>query len=140
LSQGVVTIKSTERVGGLSISIGQDAAGLAGKIATDGPIPGGLRVHLVPAEREQANNVLRYSEAIVNSDGRFALTNLAPGRYLIVSRIKPETVATARSRDLAWDAAARTKLRIAAEAANTVVELKPCQRLTDYSLKLQPIP
>jgi hypothetical protein len=140
LSQGVVTIKSTERVGGLSISIGQDAAGLAGKIATDGPIPGGLRVHLVPAEREQANNVLRYSEAIVNSDGSFTLTKLAPGRYLIVSRIKPETVATARSRDLAWDAAARTKLRTAAETANTVVELKPCQRLTDYSLKLQPIP
>ena len=97
-------------------------------------------MHLVPAERDQANNVLRYSEVIVNSDGSFALTNLAPGRYFIVSRIKPETAAAVRSRDLAWDATARAKLRTAAEAANNIVELKPCQRLADYSLKLQPIP
>ncbi len=140
LTHGVVTIKASERVTGVMIVVAQDAAGLAGKVATEGAIPGGLRVHLVPAERDQANNVLRYSETVVNSDGSFALTNIAPGRYFIVSRIKPETVATARPRDLAWDAAARTKLRTAAEAANTVLELKPCQRLVDFSLKLQPIP
>lgn len=140
LAQGLVTLKSTERIGGITIAIGQDAAGLAGKVANEGAIPGGLRVHLVPAEREQANNVLRYSEAIVNSDGSFALTNLAPGKYFIVSRIKPETAATVRHRDLAWDAAARAKLRTAAESANIIVELKPCQRQADYSLKLQPIP
>ena len=151
LSQGVVTIKSTERVAGVTIAIGQDAAGLIGKVAGTNEaaaIPGGLRVHLIPAEREQANNVLRYSEAAVNSDGSFALTNLAPGRYFIVSRIATETAAGPRSdnpaavrhRELAWNAAPRAKLRTAAEAANIVVELKPCQRLNDYSLKLQPIP
>jgi hypothetical protein len=140
LTQGLLTLKSTEHIGGVTIAIGQDAAGLAGKVATEGAIPGGLRVHLVPVERDQANNVLRYSEAIVNSDGTFALTNLAPGKYFIVSRIKPETAATVRHRDLAWDDAARAKLRTAAEGANTNVELKPCQHQTDYSLKLQPIP
>ncbi|MBC8029247.1 MAG: carboxypeptidase regulatory-like domain-containing protein [Pyrinomonadaceae bacterium] len=140
LSQGLVTIKANERVGGMTVSIGQDAAGLAGKVETAGPVPGGLRVHLVPAEREQANNVLRYSESIVNSDATFAFNNIEPGRYLIVTRVKPETAATVRQRDVAWDAAARARLRTGAEAANTVVELKPCQRLADYSLKLQPIP
>lgn len=143
LSQGIVTIKATERIGGVTIAIGQNAAGLSGKVAgtnEGAAIPGGLRVHLVPAEREHANNVLRYGETTVQSDGSFALTNLAPGRYLIVSRIKAETAANARERELAWDAAARAKLRTAAEAANVVVELKPCQRLKDYSLNLQPIP
>ncbi len=143
LSEGVVTVKATERISGVTIAIGQNAAGLKGKVAGSNEgaaVPGGLHVHLVPAEREHANNVLRYGEAAVNSDGSFALTNLAPGRYLIVSRIKAETAAGARSRDLAWDAAARAKLRTAAEAANVVVELNPCQRLNDYSLSLQPIP
>jgi hypothetical protein len=140
LAQGLVTLKSTERIGGITIAIGQDAAGLAGKVTTEGAIPGGLRVHLVPAEREQANNVLRYREAIVNIDSTFALTNLAPGKYFIVSRVTAETATTVRHGDLAWDAAARAKLRTAAEGANTTVELKPCQRQADYSLKLQPIP
>ena len=40
-------------------------------------IPTGSRVHLVPAEREQTDNLLRYSETLVNSDGTFAFTNLA---------------------------------------------------------------
>ena len=144
LSQGVVTIKASERVDGLSIVIAQDAAGLAGKVSQGdarAAIPEGLHVHLVPAEREQANNVLRYSETAVNNDGTFVLANIAPGRYLIVSRIKPagETAGT-RERALAWDTTARTKLRTDAEAANTIIELKPCQQMIDYSLKIQPVP
>ncbi|MGI9068020.1 MAG: carboxypeptidase regulatory-like domain-containing protein [Pyrinomonadaceae bacterium] len=137
LSQGVVTIKSSERVGGVTIAVAQDAAGLAGKVAqadAQAAIPEGLRVHLVPAEPDQANNVLRYSETPVNRDATFAFTNIAPGRYLIVSRIKPETAET-RPRDVAWDAAPRAKLRTDAEKANTVIELKPCQAMVDYQLK-----
>ncbi|MDT4969419.1 MAG: hypothetical protein QOJ64_4156 [Acidobacteriota bacterium] len=144
LSQGVVTIKTSERVEGLSILVAQDAAGLAGKISqvdARAAIPEGLNVHLVPAEREQANDVLRYSETPVNGDATFALANLAPGRYFIVSRIKAASeTAGPRPRALAWDPAARTKLRSEAEAANTVIELKPCQQQVDYSLKFQPVP
>jgi hypothetical protein len=139
LSQGVVTIKTSERLGGLTIVVAQDAAGLAGKVAlvdAQAAIPEGLRVHLVPAERDQANNVLRYSETPVNRDATFAFTNIAPGRYFIISRIKPPAeTAAARPRDVAWDAAARTKLRTEAEKANTVVDLKPCQAMVDYQLK-----
>jgi hypothetical protein len=140
LAQGVVTIKTSERVGGVTVVVAQDAAGLAGKMEGEGAIPVGLRVHLVPAERDQANNVLRHRETVVNRDGSFALTNLAPGRYFVLSRITPETAAGAPPREVAWDAAPRAKLRTAAETDNTVVELKACQRMVDYALKLQPVP
>ena len=134
--QGIVTIKSGESISGVSISVGQDAAGLRGRITQEGAaIREGTRVHLVPVEREQANNVLRYSEAFVKSDGSFALTNLAPGRYFIISRVEAPTEPDASPRAIAWEAAARAKLRREAEAANAIVELKPCQQQVDYELK-----
>jgi hypothetical protein len=142
--QGVITLKSGERVSPVSIVVAQDAAGLRGHVAVapETAIPAGLRVHLVPEERERVNNILRYSETFVNGDGSFAFTNLAPGRYFVVARIEPlsETQSTASTppRPLAWDPAARIKLRREAEAANKVVELKPCQRLVDYTLSLKP--
>jgi hypothetical protein len=138
--QGVITLKSGERVGPVSIVIGQDAAGVRGRIvlAPETAIPAGLRVHLIPEERERADNVLRYSETLVSSDGSYTLTNLAAGRYFIVARIEPpsETQST-QPRPSAWDPTARIKLRREAEATSKVVELKPCQRLVDYTLALK---
>jgi hypothetical protein len=90
----------------------------------------------VPAERELWNNVLRYSETFVKSDGSFALENLAPGRYLILSRVEAPVDPDTLPRPIAWDAAARTKLRREAEAANAIIELKPCQQVVDYELKI----
>lgn len=133
--QGVVTIKPGEKVSGVSITVGQDAAGLRGRLETDAAIREGTRVHLVPVEREQANNVLRYSETIVKSDGSFAFTNIAPGRYFILPRVEPPTETDAPARPIAWDATTRAKLRLDAEKANTIVELKSCQRVVDYTLK-----
>jgi hypothetical protein len=138
--QGVITLKSGERVSPVSIMVGQDAAGLRGRVTVtpDTAIPAGLRVHLIPEERERVDNVLRYSETPVSSDGSFAFTNLAPGRYFVVARIEPpgENQSTP-PRPSAWESAARIKLRREAEAANEVVELKPCQRLVDYTLALK---
>jgi carboxypeptidase family protein len=135
--QGVVTLKSGEKLNGVSIMVGQDAAGLYGRVGPAGAaIREGTRVHLVPVEREQADNVLRYSESLVKSDGSFALTNLAPGRYLILSRVEAPTETEAPRRPSALDALVRAKLRREAETANTMVELKPCQRMVDYELKL----
>ena len=137
---GVVTLKSGERLNPFVIMVGQDAAGLRGRVAMPqaSAIPPGLRVHLVPEERERADNLLRYSETLVNADGSFAFTNLAPGRYSVFARLDP--VSESRStpqRPLAWDPAARAKLRRDGAAANTIVELKPCQRLVDYTLALK---
>jgi hypothetical protein len=134
--QGVVTIKTGESLSGLSIMVGQDAAVLRGRLAGKTAIREGTRVYLVPADRELANNVLRYSEILVKSDGSFALENLAPGRYFILSRVEPPTDPDTLPRPIAWDAAARTKLRREAEAANTIIELKPCQQVIDYELKM----
>jgi len=139
--QGTVTIKSGQQVNGVSIIVGQDAASLRGRVTVtpEGTaFPADLHVHLVPADPEQANNVLRYSETMIMSDGSFAFSNIAPGRYFIVSRVEPgaETLGTS-PRSSAWDPTARAKLRQEAEAAKVVIDLKPCQRLRDYALALR---
>lgn len=138
--QGVITLKSGEQFGPVKIVVGQDAAGMGGRITVppETAIPVGLRVHLVPEERDRVDNILRYSETLVSRDGSFSFTNLAPGRYFVVTRIEPfaETQSTP-PRPIAWDPTARIKLRREAEAANNLVELKPCQRLVDYTLALK---
>lgn len=134
--QGTVTIKSGQQVNGVSINVGQDAASLRGRVNVTpegASFPADLRVHLVPADREQANDVLRYSETTTMSDGSFAFSNIAPGRYFIVSRVEPDT----SPRSSAFDPTARTKLRQEAEAAKVVIDLKPCQRLRDYELRIE---
>ena len=134
--QGVVTLKAGESLSGVSIMVGQDAAGLYGRAGPEGaPVKEGTRVHLVPFEPEQANNFLRYSETPVNSDGTFGVANIAPGRYFILARVESPTGADAVPRAVALDPRARAVLRREAETANTIIELKPCQRLTDYSLR-----
>jgi hypothetical protein len=137
--QGVVTLKAGERVSPVSIVVGQDAAGLRGRVAVtpETAIPAGLRVHLVPEERERADNVLRYSETLVSRDGSFAFTNLAPGRYFVVARVEPGETQATPPRPSAWDPTARIKLRREAEGSNKVVELKPCQRVVDYTLTMK---
>ena len=139
--QGTVNIKSGQQVSGVSIMVGQDAASLRGSVTVtpEGTaFPADLHVHLVPADREQANDVLRYSETTITSDGSFAFSNIAPGRYFIVSRVEPNAESTGTSpRSSAWDPTARARLRQEAEAAKVVVDLKPCQRLKDYALALR---
>jgi hypothetical protein len=119
--------------------VGQDAASLRGRVTVtpEGTaFPADLHVHLVPADREQANDVLRYSETMIMSDGSFAFSNIAPGRYFIVSRVEPG-VETPSTRFAAWDPTTRAKLRQEAEAGKVVVDLKPCQRLKDYAIPLK---
>lgn len=75
--------------------------------------PAGLRVYLVPVEHNEANNVLRYGETLVNRDGSFAFTNLAPGGLFhhcatrACGRDRVDTAATFRlGRDNATQSAA----------------------------------
>jgi carboxypeptidase family protein len=138
---GTVAIKAGERISGVSILVGQDAAGLRGKIAATpegNDITPGLRVHLVPAEREEAGSVLRYFEATVESNGSFAFTNIAPGRYFVIPRLETPSTTETAPRPVALDATARAALRREAETLNNVVELKPCQRVVDLALKPKP--
>lgn len=138
ISANGIAIKQGEKVIGLTITISEGAASMRGKlVAPEGAsLPSRLRVHLISAERESVEDLLRYREVAVESDSTFALTNLAPGKYLIIARPTPEGESGLEiARPAHWDAAARKKLRSEAEAANTLIDLKPCARLSDYLLR-----
>ena len=131
-------LKSGEKLTGVTVTIADGAASLRGKIlpAKDsGKLPARLRIHLIPAEATAADDVLRYGEALT-SDGSFAFTNFAPGKYWLLAKPAADNESADRlPPPAAWDAAERLKLRKAAEAAKTEIELKPCQRAKDHVLK-----
>ena len=135
-------LSSGQRVVDLTVTLAEGAAGLRGKVvsaAEGASLPPRLRVHVVPAEAESADAVMRYAEATVDNDGAFSISNLAPGRYFLLARVVSDEEFMERdSRPSAWDATSRTKLRHEAQAANITVELQRCQRVTDYSLKYSP--
>jgi protocatechuate 3,4-dioxygenase beta subunit len=135
----VITLKTGEHITNVIVNIAQDGANVRGRVASAAEgvaLPANLKVYLVPSERERLEDVLRYTEVAIESDGTFTLANLAPGRYFIIARSAPENDPLERTpRPLAWDAAARAKLRRDAEAANAALELKPCQRIVDYTLR-----
>ena len=143
-------LKAGESLTGLTIHIAPGAATLRGRVvaaAADGTANADapsaarpLHAHLVPAEREQADNVLRYAETPVGADGSFAFANLAPGAYRLIARPAPVVGAStdAPPRPLAWDAAARAQLRSDADnSTHVAVALAPCQRLNDYLLRYE---
>lgn len=142
----MLTLVSGQSVKGLNIQIAYGAATLRGQISADAPaaadgarasaVPSGTwRVHLVPLERERAEDALRYAESPASNEGAFAFSNLAPGRYWLIARPANRTDATETPRPLAWDAEARAILRREAETANIIVDLQPCQRLEGFTLR-----
>ena len=125
-------LKGGEKLSGVNVTIASGGAQLKGKViaAENAKLPARVRVFLVPAEKEAAENVLRYAEAKADSDGAFSLSHLAPGRYLLLARAIPDSESDDKPpRPLAWDSAERAKLRRDAEAVNVTIELQPCQRV-----------
>jgi hypothetical protein len=138
-----VAVKPGERVTGLTVVLAEGAASIRGRVLPqkDGvALPDRLRVHLVPAEQQNAEDTLRYAEAAVQSDGAFALTNVAPGRYRLITREVSEVEANEKwPRRPSWALSSRATLRREAEASNIVLDLKPCQRVVDYELRHAPL-
>jgi hypothetical protein len=143
--QSGFTLRAGERLTGLTVHIAPGASSLRGRIVapttanTAGAAPLNaqlLRAHLVPAEREHFEDVLRYAETSIGADGTFAFVNLAPGRYQLVARpaAPVDKQADNISRPLAWDADMRARLRREAESANVALDLAPCQHIGDYLL------
>lgn len=132
-----ISLKFGERVSGLTVTLSAGAASLRGalKPAEGESLPAKLYLHLAPAEKESAEDVLRFFSAPVNADGAFAFNNLPPGRYWSLARIAAdnEPLSDARLR-APQEADTRAQIRRAAEAAKTVIEFKPCQNVTDYQL------
>ena len=133
-------VKWGDRVSGLTITLAEGAATLRGNVQpTEGDtIPGKLYVHLIPAEKDKAEDVLRFFSVALDADKNFSLGNVPPGRYLTFASVAADNESTVMSKiRLPDQVEARAKLRLQAEAAKTEIELKPCQNLIDYKLVLK---
>lgn len=130
------TVKFGEHLTNLAITLAEGAASVRGKLESGEPAPGTL-LYLVPSEQDKAGDVLRFFATEIAADGTFALNNLAPGRYWALAQTNTDPqIATVTKLRQPEAAAARTKLRKTAEAKKTELDLKPCQNLTGFELKL----
>ena len=139
LGRGGLTLKLGEKAKDLVVTIAEGAASVRGRVtpATEGAkLPARLRVHLIPAEREAADDVLRYAQTTMRSDGSFNLLNLVPGKYWLLARaLMDDELSDGTERPMVWDNAERAKLRREAETGKIEIELQPCQRVNDYALR-----
>ena len=142
VSRRGLTLRPGERRTGLIMTVAEGAALLVGRVipTTEGArLPMRLRAHLVPAEPDSADDALRYAEVDVESDGRFMMRNLAPGRYHLLARPAPDVESPEKPiRLAAWSAESRAKLWREARAAKAEIELQACQRVMDYVLRYAP--
>jgi carboxypeptidase family protein len=126
------TLKSGDRLSGLTITLAQGAASFSGQLP-DNPAAD-LFLYLVPAEKERAEDALRFFGEAIGPNGKVTLNNLPPGSYWILVKSTGEGASTAKLR-LPDQKELRASLRREAEAAKTTIELKPCQNLTGFPLK-----
>jgi hypothetical protein len=132
-------LSSGAQLNGLTFTLAPGAAALSGHVAaatTAAPLPE-LQVSLVPAERERADDPLRYATTPVRNDGTFAFNNLVPGHYHLIARPANARAPVDDSFVAFPDADTRAQLRRATEATEAL-ELQPCQRRDDYVLRYTP--
>lgn len=135
-------VSAGQQVSGVNVRLAEGAAAFSGQIRIAEGYPphpfSQMRVYLVPAEREdeRSDDALLYFEATPDASGAFNFKNLPPARYLLVARPAPDPTPDTPPRAPHWDAESRALLRRYAEEAKTPLELKPCQRTTDFVLRL----
>jgi hypothetical protein len=132
---GSLNIKAGDRQSGVTITLAGGAAAVQGQlVGKDGAKQAArVRVHVVPADASQAEDLVRYQESLSRNDGTFELKHLAPGKYWLLARSLADD--DANSRPAAWDATERAKLRREAEASKQEINLTACQRLGDFKLQ-----
>ena len=134
-----IILRSGERVSGLTVTIAEGGASFRGRltVAEGQSVPLNLRVYLVPAEKDSVGDVLRFFETRADSDGSFALGNIAPGHYWLIERAadegEPATVKPIRQ-----DSALRSQVLKEAEKTRNEIQLQPCQRVVDYEIRYPP--
>ena len=140
LTRNFLTLKPGDRVTGLKAVLTEGAASISGQVELPEDRSGErIVVYVIPAEKDEADKVLRYFVAPVAGDGSFTLDHAPPGRYWTFAKlVVSEDESNTRSLRLPSEAAARVKLHRQAEAAKSEVELKPCQVLMDHKLPLAP--
>jgi len=140
LSRSWTSVKAGDRLTGLTITLSEGAASVRGQIAKseDAALEAGMRVYLVPSERDKSEDPLRYFTSEVAGDGTFSLSNLPPGRYwALAQQSQAEIPASTEKLRLPDALEARSNIRRIAESIKNEVELKPCQNVTDYKLRLK---
>jgi hypothetical protein len=127
-----------QSVSGLTITISEGAAGLRGRltVAEGQRLPSRTIVYLVPAEKENATNLLRHFEARVENNGTFNVRNVVPGDYLIHASAAEGD--TPRMISIREDSDFRTAITREAEKAKQSVTLKACERLENYEFAYPP--
>ena len=130
-----ITLKPGEHLSGLTVTITEGAARLRGHVtAAEGQhVPVGLRIYLVPAERESAENVLRFFEAPADAETGFAIDNIAPGRYWMIARLADDGD-PAKVKPIRQESTLRLRVLREAEVLKKEISFKPCEQSTDYEL------
>jgi hypothetical protein len=134
------SVKTGDRITGLTITLAEGAASLRGQVTLpeNSKLPTNLFVYVVPAEREKADDVLRFFATEVAADGSYAINGIPPGHYWSIAQtvVDKEVPSMAKLR---LPDAAETRLKISREAAilNLETEFKPCQNVTDHKLPLK---
>lgn len=125
--------KFGDRITKVTVTLAEGAGSVRGAVsaAPNSSLPK-LSVHLVPAEKESAEDVLRFFSSAVHADGTFSISNIPPGNYWVLPRIgEPATDEKLRSPE---EAETRLQIRREAESAKVQLAFKPCQNLVDYQL------
>jgi hypothetical protein len=137
LARDGITLKAGERISGLTVTLTEGAANILGRvtISESKQLPTGLRVYLVPVEKENAVDVLKFFETQVESDGAFVVGNIAPGKYWLVARQVDDHDLTA-AKSIRRDSAFRSMLLQEAAKSKQEITLKPCERVADYEFAL----
>lgn len=137
LARNGFQLKLGERLSNVTVTLAEGASSVRGalKLAESDSLAPKLYLHLVPAEKESTEDVLRFFTTAVQTDGTFSVNNVPPGRYWVLARLpgnsEPQFDAKLRAPD---EAATRAQIRREAEANETELELKPCQNVLDYQL------
>lgn len=129
-----ITLKSGERLAGVTIKLAEGAASLAGRVSNNNAAIIEPAIILVPADKEQQEDVVRYFITALNEEGSFEIKNIPPGRYLAL--IRP--LADVKRLGSPDQKEHRAKLRLAATIEKIAIELRPCQDAVDYDLSLAP--
>jgi hypothetical protein len=132
-----IALRTGERVSAINIAVTEGAASLRGHISVPQGqrLPESTHVYLVPTEKENDKDVLRFFEAMPDTDGSFAIGSIAPGKYWLMARTSEET-GSAPEKSVRQDEALRSALLRDAAKSSASVTLKPCERLTGYEFPL----
>lgn len=139
LARSVISLKSGDRVTGLKAILTEGAASISGQVE----LPDDRRsaptiLYMVPAEKDKADDVVRYFATLVADDGSFTVDHLPAGRYWMLAKVAATENETKTSAlRLPASSAARARLRREAETAKFEIELKPCQSLRNHTLPLR---